>query len=213
VEERLSRRQERAAATADQLLHAAREVFEEKGYQATTVGAITEAANCAHGTFYLHFRNKEDAFGKVMADVIHLLYEDARGGPWDGDPYPALYQAHLGYLRLFSQHARLMRCIHEGMHRSQAVEEMWLALRRPFIDRIQRVLTRLVDAGTVRPMNTLLAAHALGSMTEWTAFTHFVLNEPPVTETSLDELATTLTDLWWHSVVIAPVPEPAHQPD
>ncbi|HSS10060.1 MAG TPA: TetR/AcrR family transcriptional regulator [Acidimicrobiales bacterium] len=213
MEERLSKRQERAAATADQLLHAAREVFEEKGYQATTVGAITEAANCAHGTFYLHFRNKEDAFGKVMADVIHLLYEEARGGPWDGDPYPALYQAHLGYLRLFSQHARLMRCIHEGMHRSKAVEEMWLALRRPFIDRIQRVLTRLADAGTVRSMNTLLAAHALGSMTEWTAFTHFVLNEPPVTETSLEELATALTDLWWHSVVITPVPEAAHQPD
>ena len=199
VTEPLSKRRERAAATAEQLLAAAREVFEARGYQATTVGAITEAANCAHGAFYLHFQNKEDAFGKVMADVVRQLYEEARG-PWEGAAYPALYQAHLGFLRVFEQHAALMRCIHEGMHRSAVIERMWLELRRPFIKRIQRILNRLVEAGTLRPMNTLLTAHALGSMAEWTAFTHFVLDEPRGPQTTIEDLAATLTDLWWHAV-------------
>ena len=54
------KRQERAAATQSQLLEAAREVFCERGYQATSVAAITDAASTAHGTFYLYFRNKED---------------------------------------------------------------------------------------------------------------------------------------------------------
>lgn len=206
MNQRQTKRQERAAATAEQLLVAAREVFERQGYQATTVGAITDAANCAHGTFYLHFRNKEDAFAQVMADVIHLLYEEARG-PWEGDPYPALAQANLGFLQVFSEHAGLMRCIHEGMHRSKAIEKMWLDLRRPFIARIERILGRLVEAGTVRPVNTVLAAHALGSMVEWTAFTHFVLGEPPVTSTSIEDLASTVTDLWWYAVFHLPVPE------
>jgi AcrR family transcriptional regulator len=208
VDQRISKRQERAAATAEQLLAAAREVFERKGYQATTVGAITDAANCAHGTFYLHFRNKEDAFAKVMADVIHRLYEVGRG-PWEGDPYPALVQANLGFLRVFSEHAGLMRCIHEGMHQSAAIEKMWLDLRRPFMARIERILVRLVQAGTVRPMNTTLAAQALGSMVEWTAFSHFVLGEPPVTPTSVEDLGATLTDLWWHAVFPVPVEETA----
>jgi AcrR family transcriptional regulator len=204
----LSKRQQRAAATAEQLLAAAREVFETKGYQATTVGAITEAANCAHGTFYLHFQNKEDAFTKVMADVLLRMYEAARG-PWEGDPYPALMQAHRGFLLAFSEHASLMRCIHEGMHQSAVVEKMWLDLRRPFVDRIGRVLTRLVEGGAVRPMNTDLVAQALGCMAEWLAFTHFVLNEPADTPASLDEVAAMLTDLWWHAVYGAPAPEAA----
>ena len=136
------------------MLAAAREVFETKGYQATTVGAVTAAANCAHGTFYLHFRNKEDAFAKVMADVIHRMYDEARG-PWEGEPFPALAQANRAFLEVFSEHAGLMRCIHEGMYQSQAVEKMWLGLRRPFIARIERILTRLIAAGAVRPLNTV----------------------------------------------------------
>jgi AcrR family transcriptional regulator len=47
----VNKRQLQAAATQEQLLAAARDVFEEKGYQATTVGAITDRAATAHGTF------------------------------------------------------------------------------------------------------------------------------------------------------------------
>lgn len=197
--ERVSKRQQRAAATADQLLTAARSVFETRGYQGTTVGAITEAANTAHGTFYLYFKNKEDAFAKVMAQVIGAMYEEARA-PWEGDPYLALRTANRGFLEVVREHRGLWRCLHEGMHRSKTVEEMWLDLRRPFIQRIARNLARLVDAGDIRPMNTTLAAHALGAMVEWVAFAHFVLEEPSPAEVTIDELADTLTDLWWHAV-------------
>lgn len=54
--DRLKKRQKRAVATSEQLLIAAREVFQTNGFQGTTVGAITDAAATAHGTFYLYFR-------------------------------------------------------------------------------------------------------------------------------------------------------------
>ena len=63
-------RHQQAAATRRQLLDAAREVFEARGYRATTVGGITDRASTAHGTFYLYFRNKEDAFCQVIESVI-----------------------------------------------------------------------------------------------------------------------------------------------
>ena len=204
--ERVTKRQQRAAATAEQLLSAARDVFESKGYQATTVGAITEAANTAHGTFYLYFKNKEDAFARVMGEVIGAMYQEARA-PWEGDPYLALKTANRNFLEVFRQHRALWRCLHEGMHQSKAVEEMWLDLRRPFVERIARMLSRLTQDGRIRPMNTTLAAHALGSMVEWTAFTHFVLEEPSPSEFAIDDIAETLTDLWWHAVFINE-PEP-----
>jgi AcrR family transcriptional regulator len=194
-----TKRQQRAAATADQLLSAAREVFEAKGYVATTVGAITDAGNTAHGTFYLYFKNKEDVFAKVMAQVADDLYREARA-PWVGDPYEALAVATRGYLESFSAHKGLWRCLIEGMHQSPALGEMWLDVRRTFVDRIQRNLERLVQAGTVRPMDTRLAAGALGSMVEWTTFCYVELGEPPQETTSLEALSQTLTDLWFNAV-------------
>jgi AcrR family transcriptional regulator len=197
--ERATRRQERAAATAEQLLAAAREVFEAKGYQATTVGAITAAANTAHGTFYLYFKNKEDVFARVMASVVDEMYVQARS-PWGDDPRETLAQATRGYLRVFEAHRGLWRCLLEGMHQSKAIEQMWIGLRRPFIDRVARNLDRSVESGLARPMNTEMAAHALIAMTEWSAFTHFEFQEPGPSKASTDELADTVTDLWYHAV-------------
>jgi hypothetical protein len=127
------------------------------------------------------------------------MYDEARA-PWEGDAYQALYTATRGYLEVYRAHMGLWRCLLEGMHQSKAVEEMWLDLRRPFVARIARNLGRMAEAGTIRPLNPSLAAHALGSMVEWTSFAHFELNEPPVDEVTIDELAATLADLWFHAV-------------
>src|SRR5205085_12234017 len=184
-----------AAATEEQLQAAAREVFETRGYAATTVGAITKAANTAHGTFYLYFKNKEDAFGRVMEAVINEMYEEARG-PWTGDAYDSLFHANRGYLEVFNNHKGLWRCLIEGLHQSKAVESMWLDLRRPFLERLARNLARLEADGTIRPMDATMTAYALGSMVEWFAFTHLVLGEPPPSRSddALDLAARTVTD-------------------
>jgi AcrR family transcriptional regulator len=172
----MGKRQQRAAATAEHLLASAREVFETKGYQATTVGAI-----------------------KVMASVAQEMYREA-GAPWSNDPRETLARATLRFLEVFEAHKGLWRCLLEGMHQSKAIEEMWLDLRRPFIDRIARNLDRSVATGQARPINTRLAAHALGAMTEWSAFAHFELQEPGPSEATPRELADTITDLWYHAV-------------
>lgn len=194
-----TKRQQQAAATQEQLLTAAREVFEEKGYQATTVGAITDRANTAHGTFYLYFRNKEDAFSRVMADVVAQLYEEA-SAPWAKDPEEGIEIATRGFLSVYAAHAGLWRCLLEGMLQSPNIEKMWLDLRRNFIERIARNLRRQQQIGGVRALDADLAAHALGAMTEWFAFSHFVLDEPHSGDDAVDRSARTLTDLWHHAI-------------
>jgi AcrR family transcriptional regulator len=205
--EPLTKRQLRAAATAEQLLAAARDVFEQRGYVATTVGAITEAANTAHGTFYLYFRNKEDAFRQLMGRLAGELYREPNA-PWPSDPYAALEVAIHNYLTVFGANRGLWRCLMEGMHQSPAVQAIWQELRRPFVDRIVHSLQRLVAAGTVRDLDALTAAHALGSMVEWCAFGYCVLDEPSRDARSVDEVAHTLTDLWFHAVYGRLDPQP-----
>jgi AcrR family transcriptional regulator len=192
-------RQARAAATQEQLLQAARRVFEERGYHATTVTAITGAADTAHGTFYLYFRNKEDAFSKVMAQVTGELFEQGSARWAGGDPRTAIESSMRGFLELFTAHRGLWRCALEASFSSPAVEAMWLGIRRSFVDRIEHHLRGLRAAGVMRPLDPALAADALGSMVEWTATTRFVLTGDGG-EADLDDVVRTLTDLWYHAI-------------
>lgn len=207
--DRLKKRQKRAAATSEQLLIAAREVFQTNGFQGTTVGAITDAAATAHGTFYLYFRNKEDAFAQVMAQVIEEMYRQAAVS-WAGDLRTTVARAIGGFLTVFRAHRGLWQCLLEGMHTSAAVERMWLDLRRPFVVRLQRTLDHLVANDDIRPMDTRLSAYALAAMVEWFAFTHVELEEPPTDEVGFEQVVETLTDLFVHAVFSGarvPLPE------
>ena len=205
------RRQRRAAATSDQLMQAARAVFETDGYQAATVGAITRAANTAHGTFYLYFRNKQDAFAKVMNDICARMYEEAQA-PWAEDPATALRTSIHGFLEVFSAHRGLWRALLQGALQDPEIERMWMELRRPFIDRIEVTLGHRRDIGMIRPLDTTVSAHALGSMVEWFAFTHFVMAEPSEAVIPVDRVVDGLVDLWLHAVYtdtagpLAPLP-------
>lgn len=195
----LTRRQEQAAATRGQLLLAAREVFEAKGYQATTVGAITARAETAHGTFYLYFDNKEHCFNEVMAEVTDLLYREATT-TWDDDPYEGIEHAIRGFLTLFTAHGGLWRCVLEGMLSSPTIRSLWLDIRRNFSRRVARGLRAQQEAGAVRALDAATAAEALCAMAEWFAFTHFVVGPHEPDAAALDDAVTMLTDLWFHAV-------------
>jgi AcrR family transcriptional regulator len=202
VEPVQSRRRLQAAATQEQLLAAARDVFQEKGYAATTVGAITTAASTAHGTFYLYFRNKEDAFLHVMEAVTSQLY--AVGGAWiPGDPRSSLEASIRGFLEVFLVHRGLWRCVLEASFGNPTIEAMWLQTRGRFTRRVAQILEQQVASGAIRSLNPELTASSLGSMVEWEAVTQFVLKPGPVTEETFDECVATLTDIWYHAVYVS----------
>ncbi len=60
------------------LLAAARELFIERGYEATRPQDIARSAGVASGTFYLHFRSKEDAFLAFADDAQDQLIAQYR---------------------------------------------------------------------------------------------------------------------------------------
>lgn len=206
TERQPTKRQRQAAATEQQLLAAARDVFEARGYSGTTVGAITSTARTAHGTFYLYFRNKEDAFAKVMAEVTDELFAESQGRWAGGEPRASLEAQLRGFLGVFVQHRGLWRCLLEGSFTNPSIEAMWFDIRRAFVERIARNLRRLRDDGAIRDLHPDLAANALGGMVEWAATTQFVLQTPPAAGASFDEAVETLTDLWFHAVY---TPQPA----
>jgi hypothetical protein len=121
--------------------------------------------------------------------------------PSDHAPRAALEQGIRNFVAVYHSHDGLWRALLEGMLQSPAVQGLWLDLRRDLVVRLSRTFDAQQRAGTVRPFDSTMVAHALVAMTEWSAFTHLVLREPrPDTGGDPEALIATLTDLWYRSV-------------
>ena len=60
-------------ARREQILAAARQVFDEKGYESATVSDIVGRAGCAQGTFYLYFPSKKDVIVGLARKPMELV--------------------------------------------------------------------------------------------------------------------------------------------
>ncbi|MFC8723128.1 ScbR family autoregulator-binding transcription factor [Kitasatospora sp. NPDC057198] len=60
--------QDRAARTRRTILRAAAQVFEERGYQASTISEILATAGVTKGALYFHFQSKEELARGVLAE-------------------------------------------------------------------------------------------------------------------------------------------------
>lgn len=81
---------ERNAETRRRLLSAAREVFAEKGYPNAGVADFVKRAGRAHGSFYLHFANKEAVLQALLEDAMaQLPLEPETSWRWD-EPEPGV---------------------------------------------------------------------------------------------------------------------------
>lgn len=72
------------ARMRDDILDAAMRVFVDKGYHATSVSSVAEAAGLAKGTLYIYFKSK-DAMTKAIVDRHFAAVESqlTRGVPCD----------------------------------------------------------------------------------------------------------------------------------
>lgn len=73
----MERVRKRSYHTRDDLRSAATVLFNEKGYAATTISAVTKRAGYAKGTFYRYWPSKDDLLLSIMKERL-AVYRDAR---------------------------------------------------------------------------------------------------------------------------------------
>jgi AcrR family transcriptional regulator len=72
----MAKQAERRAATTEAILKAGRRLFGDRGFAATTIDDIAEAAQVAKGAVYHHFATKEAVFDAVFDAVSRDLVAD-----------------------------------------------------------------------------------------------------------------------------------------
>lgn len=116
-------RAERARLTRRRIIHAAAELFVERGYGATMLDQVAERAGVAVQTVYFHFGNK--------ATLLKLALDVAAVG--DDEPVPLLERPWLDRVKAEPAPLRMI--------------ELWVANSRSIMERVAPILA--VIRGTV----------------------------------------------------------------
>lgn len=67
------RQQQKSEQTRKELENSAYKLFLEKGYDRTTIAEITSAAGYATGSFYRHWKEKEELFNQIQDEFIEYF--------------------------------------------------------------------------------------------------------------------------------------------
>lgn len=142
TEPTLSRNERRRKRTRQQLLDSTAALLVELGYDALTVQEITDDADVARATFYIHFQDKEAAVWAILEEhFTHLLgLLSALDEP---DPARWRYKKYLGLFKYAQENKPLMQVL--------LSDRGHVRLRQQIVRFMASSLTEDLERGKVEP--------------------------------------------------------------
>ncbi len=156
----LTRHERRKLRTRRKLLDAARQEIARRGYEATGVLDITEAADVSKGTFYLHFRDKEDLTRTLILEGFEALrarLTEALGGGLR--PAESIEEA----LRVVFRHAAENRDLFRIMLGRQASAELQMTALEYFSSAVEEIIRGQIAPEALPVPPDLLARFVTGA--------------------------------------------------
>ncbi len=195
--------------TRQQLLVAARRVFERDGFLGARITDIAEEARVAHGSFYTYFTSKEEIFREVFLDVQATILERPELRDIDHDPWSAIEAANRRYLEVYRDNAALLALWEQVAAFDNEFSHMVRAWgNEHFVARVEQALRRWQAEGLADPkIEPTYAAHALSHMATRFAYLMFGLHETFDFETAVEQL----TRLWANALGIKERPAPTRR--
>ena len=196
----------RGHQTRQRILVAARTVFAREGYLATRMIDVVTAAGISTGAVYRYFRDKEDLFTAVVGDLHEELYRVSRSERFSfaTDPYDALYEANLNYLRVFHQNRHVLRAFREAVAVNERFALVAESMRRRHNVRFVRACRRLHSITDVDGVDLSIAAEALACMVEQASYVWFAEEEKRENAVSVEDAARVVARAWYRMVFDQP---------
>ncbi len=188
---------ERGRRTRERLIVAARQVFEERGFDATRMGDIAAAAGVSHGTVYTWFPTKEDALHATVDSITEQMYS-VLSTPDIKDPMERIAVANARYLAVHRETARLLEVVAQAAVDDDSFRAVLTDLRHTHVDRVAKTILRLQKDGlVVRSLDARISAAALCAMVEGFARHWLSAGDDGVEPLAPDARALrTLNELW-----------------
>jgi AcrR family transcriptional regulator len=176
--------------TMRNLLDAAMEAIDERGYHGTRVKDVVDIANTSHGTFYLYFSNKEDLIRaltiEATSEASSLYAVTEAGSKLDIESWDNLRQWVADYSALWSRYAPLFRSWTDLASIDPIVGDQ---NRRMVAAHIHAMASRIASAGPTGDLDPEVAGMAVIAMLDRFHFMRDFMGEP-TDEAALDTLTT-----------------------
>jgi AcrR family transcriptional regulator len=176
--------------TMRNLLDAAMEAIDERGYHSTRVKDVVDIANTSHGTFYLYFSNKEDLIRaltiEATGEASSLYAVTEAGSSLDIESWDSLRQWIGDYSALWSRYAPLFRSWTDLASIDPVVGDQ---NRRMVTAHIDAMASRIASAGPTGDLDPEVAGMAVIAMLDRFHFMREFMGQP-TDSAALDSLTT-----------------------
>jgi AcrR family transcriptional regulator len=185
--------------TREELVAAARRVFERDGYLETRVADIAAAADLAHGSFYTYFSSKQDVFLAIVREVGRQIRDAVAPSPADAglEAYEALDRSNRRYLEVYRANSVMWALVEQVASIDPEIHRIRLLGRRQHVERVAKTIRRWQERGLAdRGIDPRTTAGALVSMLS--NFAYWWLAGGDGYDAGAAE--RTLTDIWARAV-------------
>ena len=168
----LSRRQRKSRETKEKIFQAAKRILQKKGYEELSIKNICEEAGVSNGSFYHHFKTKDDLLSYYIEDQPSIN-PDLLETPKD------IEEAKRGIIRVYMNYVKYCRELGvefmSGYYdtKNQALNAA-VRSERPYpIVTVQTYVEKAIDAGVLRlnveidEFTTDIRMIVIGNVFEW----------------------------------------------
>lgn len=193
--------QGRGARTRAALLAAASDLLETRPPAELTIAAICEGAGVAHGTFYIHFADRQALTDTLLEGFVTFLQRGMRAATRIPSGAEATRAATSAYVALFEANAGLMRCLVHHLDAFPGAQAAFQRLNAEWVATVVRAAERRARReGRDAPSHDDLTrrAYALGGMVDQYLAALILSRDPGVAAVSTDREAVigTLCLIW-----------------
>jgi len=186
VKSKPTRHSRRANATRAKLLNAAQAIFSEKGLDLTSIDDITNRADVGKGTFYYHFRDRDDIvqtlIEKIIDELLAVIDESCKDIKDLKDAITALLDAHI---KFFCNRWEDFVLYFQG--RSELILEYgYEGIETPFIkylDRVEEIIALSTQRRLSKSLLHRIACAVVGFVSGYYSFVSISASEEDVDET------------------------------
>ena len=157
------RREAKKAKTRDALIRAAFRLFLDRGYEATTIDDITEAAGVSRRTFFRYFSTKEAVVFPMHQDRVETFRGFLQEEHEKETGFGAIRRASLAMAEIFYARREDLRIQYEIVSANPALMGLEMMLDRRFEEAmVEAVVKREGKSAVTRRRAKLIASATMG---------------------------------------------------
>jgi AcrR family transcriptional regulator len=177
-----------------ELLVAAQQGFEQRGYVDTSVSDIVEIAGGSRASFYSYFTSKDDALGVLVQELTDDLFAAATQPIAPGaTPFEYLTATIRQFMNAYRDRAPLLLILDQATTVNDEFLKLRKAIRARFAESLETILIRRqVRRPDPDDLDPAITAIALGGMVEDLARGRYLFGQ----DIDEDQAVRTLAVLW-----------------